>query len=260
MNLFQAQIANAKLKITDLYPVNQLFYAPHIDGGLARLDEEESRHLLSVLRRQVGDRLQLTDGRGFFYEAEIAEAGKRQAVVRILETIPTPEPGARLHLAIAPTKQIDRLEWFLEKATEIGIQTITPLLCKRSERTTVRLDRLEKILVSAMKQSLQSRLPLLHPLTPFTDLLKKADEPQRLIAWCADEPLPPLARQIRPATDTLILIGPEGDFSPEEVALAQTKGFAGVSLGPTRLRTETAGLVAVMAFHSAQTAAFFPPG
>ena len=229
--------------------MNQLFFTPHIENGLARLDEEESRHLLTVLRRQVGDRLQLTDGRGFFYEAEIAEAGKKQALVRILQTSPTPEPAARLHVAIAPTKQIERFEWFLEKATEIGIQEISPLLCRRSERTTIRHDRLEKILVSAMKQSLQSRLPILHPLTPFTKVIDASTAPLRFIAWCADDPLPSLGAQLRPRSDTLILIGPEGDFSPEEVQYASDKGFISIGLGPTRLRTETAGLVAVMTFH-----------
>ena len=232
--------------------MNQLFYAPHIENSLAQLDIEESRHLLTVLRRQVGDRLQLTDGKGFFYEAEIAEAGKKQALVRILKTTSSPEPTARLHIAIAPTKQIDRFEWFLEKATEIGIQEITPLRCKRSERTNIRLDRLEKILVSAMKQSLQSRLPILHPLTNFSELMKKTVEPQRFIAWCPEEPPPHLNNLLQPATDTLILIGPEGDFTPEEVALAQGKGFLPVNLGATRLRTETAGLVGVMAFHTSR--------
>jgi len=232
--------------------LNQLFYTTEIENGLARLDAEESRHLLTVLRRQLGDRLQLTDGKGFSYEAEIVEAGKKQAVVRILETRQSPEPAARLHIAIAPTKLIDRFEWFLEKAAEIGIQEITPLLCKRSERTTVRHDRLEKILISAMKQSLQNRLPLLHPLTPFAQVVRQAREPQRFIAWIPDVPPPPLMRQLQAATDTLFLIGPEGDFTAEEVVLAKANGFSPVSLGPTRLRTETAGLVVMMGFHLVQ--------
>ncbi len=226
--------------------MNQLFFTPNIENGLARLDEEESRHLLTVLRRQPGDPLQITDGKGNFYDAEITEAGKKYAMVRILNTISTPEPPARLHIAIAPTKQIERLEWFLEKATEIGIQEITPLLCRRSERTTIRHDRLEKILVSAMKQSLQSRLPHLNALTPFKQCVQRATESRRLIAWCPETALPPLKTQLHGVADTLILIGPEGDFAPEEVTLAENCGFSGVSLGPTRLRTETAGLVAVM--------------
>jgi len=228
--------------------MNQLFFTPNIENGLARIDEEESRHLLTVLRRQPGDTLQITDGKGNFYDAEITEAGKKYAMVRILNTISTPEPPARLHIAIAPTKQIERLEWFLEKATEIGIQEITPLLCRRSERTTIRHDRLEKILVSAMKQSLQSRLPHLNALTPFKQCVQRATESRRLIAWCPETALPPLKTQLHAVADTLILIGPEGDFAPEEVTLAENCGFSGVSLGPTRLRTETAGLVAVMQF------------
>ena len=228
--------------------MNQLFYTPHLENGFARLDEEESRHLLTVLRRQVGDRLQLTDGRGFLYAAEITEAGKKYAVARILETTAVPEPAARLHIAMAPTKQIERFEWFLEKAAEIGISAVTPLLCRRSERTVLRHDRLEKVLVSAMKQSLQSRLPHLHPLTPFGQLVQRATEPGRFIAWCAGAPLPHLKTLLQPGVDTLVLIGPEGDFAPEEIELAEKHNFTGVSLGPTRLRTETAGLLAVAAF------------
>jgi 16S rRNA (uracil1498-N3)-methyltransferase len=231
--------------------MNQLFFAKKIENGLAYFDDEESRHLLTVLRRQPGDRLRLTDGKGFFYETELAEAGKKHAVARILNTLPAPMPPARLHIAIAPTKNMDRLEWFLEKATEIGVQEITPLVCKRSERTTLRHDRLEKILVSAMKQSLQGHLPQLNPLTPFAEVVRRAAEPLRCIAWCADLPAPHLTTFLRPGADTLVLIGPEGDFTPEEVALAQAKDFVEVGLGPTRLRTETAGLVAVLAFQVA---------
>lgn len=225
-----------------------LFYTPKIENGLAFLDEEESRHLLTVLRRQPGDRLLLTDGRGFFYQAELAEAGKKQAVARILETTPAPpERPARLHVGIAPTKQIERFEWFLEKATEIGIDEITPLLCRRSERDTIRLDRLEKILVSAMKQSMRARLPKLNALTPLKKVLENAAEPQKRIAWCADAPLPHVQATLERGRDALILIGPEGDFAPEEVELALKNGFAGVSLGAARLRTETAGVLAVAA-------------
>ncbi|MEQ1743896.1 MAG: 16S rRNA (uracil(1498)-N(3))-methyltransferase [Saprospiraceae bacterium] len=231
--------------------MNQLFYSAKVENGLALLDEEESRHLLTVLRRQPGERFHLTDGRGGVYEVELLETGKKTATARILETRQTPEPSARLHIAIAPTKQMERFEWFLEKAVEVGIHTITPLLCKRSERTTVRHDRMEKIVVSAMKQSLQTRLPVLNPLTPFADCIRRAAEPLRCIAWCGEAPRAQLSELIRAGMDTLVLIGPEGDFTPEEVALAQAGGFAGVGLGPTRLRTETAGLVSVLAFHLA---------
>lgn len=227
----------------------QLFYTADIRDGFARFDEEESRHLLTVLRRQPGDALRLTDGRGFFYEAELVEAGKRQAMARILQTIPVPpERPARLHLAIAPTKQIERFEWFLEKATEIGVDEITPLRCRRSERDTVRLDRLEKVLVSAMKQSLRARLPKLNALTPFEKFAAAAKESQKRLAWCAEEALPHLKSTFSPEQDLLVAIGPEGDFSPEEVAFALENGFTGVSLGKARLRTETAGVMVAAAY------------
>lgn len=228
----------------------QLFYTPSILDGFAHFDEEESRHLHSVLRRQVGDRLSLTDGKGTFYETELSEVGKKKALARILSATPAaPERAGKLHVAIAPTKQIERFEWFLEKAVEIGVDTITPLRCQRSERDTIRLDRLEKILVSAMKQSLRAYLPKLNPLTAFTPFVSAATEPQKRIAWCGDEPMPHLKETLQSGTDTLILIGPEGDFTPAEVELALQKGFSAISLGAARLRTETAGVLSVAVFN-----------
>jgi 16S rRNA (uracil1498-N3)-methyltransferase len=227
-----------------------LFYTTKIENGFAHLDEEESRHLLAVLRRKVGDRLQLTDGQGFFYEAELAEVGKRHALARIIsKTEAPPERSARLHLAIAPTKQIERFEWFLEKAVEIGVDEVTPLLCQRSERDSIRLDRLEKILVSAMKQSLRARLLKLNELTRFQKFATTVTESQKRIAWCSAEPLPHLKTTLFPDQNTVVAIGPEGDFSPEEVELALKNGFNGVSLGAARLRTETAGVLAVTVFN-----------
>ena len=227
--------------------MNQLFYTPRIEHGFAYLDEEESRHLL-VMRRKIGDALQTTDGQGFFYETEVTEIGKKYALARIIsKTAAAVERPFKLHLAIAPTKQIERLEWFLEKATEIGIDEITPLLCKRSERDTIRLDRLEKILVSAMKQSLRAQLPKLNELTRFSAFAKSVNAPCKRIAWCSDAPLPHLTTAITSGQDIVIAIGPEGDFSTEEVNIALEHGFSGVSLGAARLRTETAGLLAVTA-------------
>lgn len=226
--------------------MNQLFFTQKIENGFAHFDEEESRHLVTVLRRKVGDMLQLTDGHGFFYEAEISETGKRHVLARISASTPAPVRNTTsLHLAIAPTKQIERIEWLLEKATEIGIDEVTLLHCQHSERDTVRLDRLEKVLVSAMKQSLRAHLPKLNELTRFQQFIKNSTADQRFIAWCSDTPLPHLKTLVAPGKSTLILIGPEGDFSPEEVRLAEENGFAGVSLGSARLRTETAGLLAV---------------
>jgi 16S rRNA (uracil1498-N3)-methyltransferase len=229
--------------------MNQLFFTQKIENGFAVFEEEEGRHLTSVLRKKTGDLLQLTDGKGFFYEAELTDAGKRQVLARIVsKTEAAILRPARLHMAIAPTKQMERLEWFLEKATEIGVDEITPLLCKRSERDTIRLDRLEKILVSAMKQSLRAWLPKLNQPTRFQDFVKKSGEAQKRLAWCSDEPLPHLKNTLSPNQDVVIAIGPEGDFSPEEVQFALANGFQGVSLGQARLRTETAGLLAVGVF------------
>lgn len=229
--------------------MNQLFFTQKIENGFAVFEEEEGRHLTSVLRKKTGDRLQLTDGKGSFYEAELTDAGKRQVLARILSKTDAPIlRTGRLHLAIAPTKQMERLEWFLEKATEIGVDEITPLLCKRSERDSLRLDRLEKILVSAMKQSLRAWLPQLNQPTRFQDFVKKSGEAQKRLAWCSEEPLPHLKNTLSPHQDTVIAIGPEGDFTPEEVQFALSNGFQGVSLGQARLRTETAGLLAVGIF------------
>ena len=226
--------------------MNQLFFTQKIEQGFAHFDEEESRHLVTVLRRKVGDLLELTDGRGFYYEAEIAETGKRHVLARILKTTPAAqENAAALHLAIAPTKQIERIEWLLEKATEIGIAEITLLHCRRSERDTVRLDRLEKVLVSAMKQSLRAHLPKLNPMVRFQTFVTKVQAEQKYIAWCADTPLLHLKTLLQPGKNALVLIGPEGDLSPEEVQLAEANGFTGVGLGAARLRTETAGLLVV---------------
>ncbi|MBL7810290.1 MAG: 16S rRNA (uracil(1498)-N(3))-methyltransferase, partial [Saprospiraceae bacterium] len=229
--------------------MSQLFFTPKIENGFAIFEEEEGRHLSTVLRKKPGDKLRLTDGKGHFYEAELADAGKRQVLARIISSQAAPvSTRGRLHMAIAPTKNMDRLEWFLEKATEIGVDEITPILCKHSERETLRLDRLEKILVSAMKQSLRAWLPQLNPFTKFTDFVKKTGETQKRLAWCGDEPMPHLKNTLQPDQNTVVAIGPEGDFSPEEVTLALSSGFQAVSLGEARLRTETAGIYAVTVF------------
>jgi len=227
-----------------------LFYCAKIENGFAYLDEEESRHLLTVLRRKVGDKLRLTDGHGFFYETELTEVGKHRAIARVISQTPAPlERAAYLHIAIAPTKQIERIEWFLEKAVEIGVDEITPLLCQRSERNTIRIDRLEKVMLSAMKQSLRARLPKLNELTRFQKFATTTTEVQKRIAWCSEEQLSHLKTTISPQKSTVVAIGPEGDFSPEEIDIALQNGFIGVSLGNARLRTETAGVLAVSVFN-----------
>ncbi len=228
--------------------MEQLFFTPRVENGLARLDDEESRHLLTVLRHRVGDRLLLTDGRGGRFLAELVEAGKRQAVLRIVEARPgMPPTPFSLHVGISPTKNIERFEWFLEKATELGVDAVTPLLCRRSERRTIRMDRMEKILVSAMKQCWRDHLPVLHPLTPFEEWVAGQQPVQRkFIAWIPEgAPEQHLHDHLSPAQDVVMAIGPEGDFHPDEVAMALKNGFIGVGLGPARLRTETAGILAV---------------
>ena len=223
----------------------QLFYVPNISGAEVILDETESKHAVRVLRLSTGNNIQLIDGKGNFYDAVISDANPKKCRLSVIKTIR--EFGNRnfhLHIAIAPTKNIDRFEWFLEKATEIGIDEITPLLTAHSERKTINPERLEKIIVSAMKQSLKAYLPKLNDLTSFKETVVGNKTPNKYIAYCDDIQKTHLKDLTIKGSDTLILIGPEGDFSPDEVELALQNGFKVVSLGTSRLRTETAGIVA----------------
>lgn len=224
-----------------------LFYTQRINGELAELDAEEARHL-KVMRKQAGDQLFFVDGMGGFYKGEIINLGKKACTLSILEHNPSyNKRQSYLHMAIAPTKNIARLEWFLEKATEIGIDEITPILCEHSERKKIRIDRLNKIIVSAMKQSVKAYLPKLNDLTTFENFFegkKIENNQQNFIAYCNDENLKHLKDLKKPLFPTTVLIGPEGDFSTKEIHFAKTQGFQGVSLGDSRLRTETAGVVA----------------
>ena len=223
----------------------QLFYVPAITGAEVVLDETESKHAVRVLRLQNGHRVQIVDGEGGFFEAEIVDANPKKCKLSIVDSQTNfGKKDFYLHIAIAPTKNNDRFEWFLEKATEIGIDEITPLLTSHSERKTVNPERLEKILVSAMKQSLKAYLPKLNVLTPFKDLIVDNNNESKFIAYCDDIHKTHLKELSVKGKNTLILIGPEGDFSPEEIQLANENGFSVVSLGPARLRTETAGIVA----------------
>ena len=222
-----------------------LFYTPGLSGETHTLNEEESRHSIKVLRLTTGDTVYLIDGKGGFFEARITLAHPRHCTVEI--TGQKDWHGKRnhyLHIAIAPTKNIDRTEWFLEKATEIGIDEVTLLLCQHSERKTVKEDRLEKIMIAAMKQSLKAQLPILNPLTPFDAFIRQTFDGKKFIAHCADEEKWLLKNEICQGENVLVLIGPEGDFSPTEIALSLQAGYKPVSLGNSRLRTETAGLVA----------------
>lgn len=221
-----------------------LFYVPNLASGTV-LPEEESQHAVKVLRLQVGAEISVVDGIGGFYKAKIINPHPKHCGFEIIET--SADFGKRdykLHIAIAPTKNIERLEWFIEKATEIGIDQITPIICRFSERKIVKEERLEKIIVSAAKQSLKAYFPKLNPLSTFDDLLKKHEASQKFIAHCYEEDKRLLQTEIDKSSDVLILIGPEGDFSKEEVQKAISLGFTPVSLGESRLRTETAGVVA----------------
>ena len=221
-----------------------VFYTPDI---LIReeLPEEEAAHAVRVLRLQPGDEVMLTDGVGNFYRAEITPASQKRCLVQILETLPqAPLWKGHLHLAMAPTKNMDRTEWFAEKATEIGFDELTFLNCRYSERKIIKTERIQKILVSAMKQSLKARLPKLHEMTTFQQFITQPFSGQKFIAHCYEGEKPLLQEVLRKGEDALVLIGPEGDFSEEEVQKALENGFQPISLGRSRLRTETAALVA----------------
>ena len=221
-----------------------LFYVPTLSSGYV-LPEEESQHAVKVLRLQVGEEITLIDGAGGFYKAKITNPHPKHCSFEITETIlEYGKRDYRLHIAIAPTKNIERLEWFIEKATEIGIDEITPIICRFSERKVIKAERLEKIIVSAAKQSLKAYLPILNPLCSFDELLKNHHASQKFIAHCYDDDKRLLQNEIQTSKDVLILIGPEGDFSKEEVQKSLFAGFIPVSLGNSRLRTETAGVVA----------------
>lgn len=224
----------------------QLFYTPDLSGDRYTLSEEESKHCVRVLRLSEGDTIHLTDGRGGMYTARIVSASPKRCEVEVIET--EQQYGKRdyiLWMAVAPTKNNDRYEWFLEKSTEIGIDRIIPLECDHSERRVVKTDRLMKVITGAVKQSLKAYHPQVDPVTSFLQIVGIPFEGQRFIAHCGESTeKKPLKDLVVKGKNVLILIGPEGDFSPEEVTLAKTKGFQEISLGQSRLRTETAALVA----------------
>ena len=223
----------------------QLFYCPEIDSESCLLNEEESKHCLRVLRHRKGDEIFLVDGEGGFYKAEIINDNKKNCELKII--VKKAEFGKRnyhLHIAIAPTKNIERFEWFLEKSTEIGIDEITPFICEHSERKEVKIERLNKVLVSAMKQSIKAYLPKLNKQVKFIDFVKKNFTGQKYICSCDAEKNSSLKNFYKKQNDVLLLVGPEGDFSKEEINHAEANGFKIITLGESRLRTETAGIVA----------------
>ncbi len=230
------------------------FFAPDI-ATTATLPEEESRHCTRVLRLVEGDEVEVIDGCGNLYRCRISLAHSKHCAVEILDRQQlSPHWGSRVELAVAPTKNLDRIEWMAEKCTEMGIDRITPLLCQHSERKVLKTERLHKILVAAVKQSLKAQLPQLDELTPIAHLIGENSNAQRFIAYC-DESLPrndrhSLAQVYDPGRDALVMIGPEGDFSPAEVQAALQAGFVPVTLGDSRLRTETAALAAIATMHA----------
>ena len=221
-----------------------LFYTPDISHN-NELPEEEAQHCIRVLRLNIGDEVTLTDGKGCFYKAEISAATHKRCLVTVKESIPQPPLTlCRIHIAMAPTKNMDRNEWFAEKATEIGIDQLFFLCCRFSERKVIKTERIEKILVSAMKQSLKAYLPKLNEMMEFDKFIAQDFKGQKFIAHCYEGAKPQLKHILKPGKDAIVLIGPEGDFSEEEVEKAINNGFIPVSLGRSRLRTETAALVA----------------
>jgi len=221
-----------------------IFYSTGTEGDNLLLDAQESHHCVKVLRTREGERVYAVDGLGGFYEATLIEANAKKCILNIESEKKNYNPlPYELHIGIAPTKSIDRFEWFLEKATEIGVSSITPLLCERSERKIIRPDRLEKVVVSAMKQSMKAFKPVIHPLMSYSEWLGRDNADSRFIAHCAEGNKEKLWKM--GLSDSIsISIGPEGDFSKEEVELAKADGLTEVSLGDYRLRTETAGIVA----------------
>ena len=227
----------------------QIFYAPDIESTLV-LPEEESGHCVRVMRLAEGDEIMITDGKGNFYRASITNAHPKHCQVEITSSWQPEKPwDAYIHIAVAPTKNMDRMEWFAEKATEIGIDEITCLNCRFSERKEVKTARLEKILVSAMKQSQKALLPQLNGMTDFKQFVRQPFNGRKFIAHCEEGEKPLIKSIYRPGKNVLILIGPEGDFSPEEIKSAEENGFEAISLGNSRLRTETAALTACHTIH-----------
>jgi len=226
----------------------QLFYNPDISStdDQFTFDKTESRHIVKVLRKKESDILYITNGKNELFSVKIILANDKRCLVEIIKSETKPKPwNYYLHIAIAPTKNNDRLEWFLEKATEIGIDEITPIICSNSERTVLKTERLQKIVQSAMKQSLKFKLPKLNEPVKFNDFITSDFEGDLFIAHCEEQNKKSLAKEVNSKQNTTILIGPEGDFTPAEIEKALTENFTPVALGESRLRTETAAVVAV---------------
>lgn len=225
----------------------QLFYDPDLTPGLHQLRDAEAKHAFQVLRKRVGDTIDLVDGKGGWYQADVTEISKRSCFIDVREIRQEASRAShRLHLYVAPTKNIDRFEWILEKATEIGVDMIQPILTKHSERKRIRNDRLERVLEAAMKQSLRAWMPQLGELLPFGEALSSAEtDCQNCMAYLGAEKTPLLGEVYKAGQSVNLYVGPEGGFSPAEAQMVTEMGGEYVSLGPNRLRTETAAIAAV---------------
>jgi len=222
-----------------------LFYTPDINSKTYTLNKDESRHCTKVLRLTKGDMIEMVDGKGRYYKAIIQQASPVSCLVEVIEKKTNHQKSPyHLHVAIAPVKQMNRFEWFVEKATEIGIHEITPIICANSERKDAKKSRIEKILIAAIKQSGRAYLPKLNDIEEFNKFINRPFPEQKFIAHCYKNDLFPLNNLYTPGTNALIMIGPEGDFSLQEIEEARKKGFQEVRLGNYRMRTETAGVVA----------------
>lgn len=227
--------------------MEHLFYQPHLDQGAHELSEEESRHCIKVLRKKGGEPLLLTDGKGFFYEARIEKPDARNCTFQVTRKYAQASKDYSIHLAISPTKHADRLEWMIEKCVEIGVDQISFINCDHTERQRLKTERLRKVALSAMKQSQRATLPSLNELIGFSEFIQTISmDHQRFIAYVDQSNPEHLMRRATPKANYVALVGPEGDFSIKELDLCKEKGFQKVSLGPYRLRTETAGLTACM--------------
>ncbi len=225
----------------------QLFYQQGLQEGIWTMSEEESKHVIQVLRHKKGDELSLIDGQGGWFSGRITELGKKSCTLEVAcLRRETSRAGYRITLAVAPTKRMERLEWLVEKATELGFDELIPLITSRGERSQLRTDRLVKEAVAATKQSLQAWVPVIREPMSLEECLGSVRAGQRFIGWCPDEPPPPLLVNCQPAEDVLILIGPEGDFTEQEVKFAVEHGCQPFTLGKVRLRTETAALTACL--------------
>ena len=222
------------------------FYHPRLDNSVSQFSfsPEESKHIVKVLRKQEGDELKITNGKGYLFTAKITIADPKRCTGQVLDTKKSIPPRSELHLAVAPTKRLDRFQWFLEKATEIGVSEVTPIICEHSERKKLSTERLSRVMQEAMKQSLRTYLPRLNEPVPYPEFLKREHPKFRFIAHCEKDEKLDLKRRVAADKDVLVLIGPEGDFSRAEIQAAYDQGFLPVSLGESRLRTETAALVA----------------